>query len=274
VRALISSAGAITDSYAFKAFGEELAISESTVNPHRYVGQYGYYRDTATRQYVRARHLDVSVGRWMSRDPLGPGKGRNMYSYANASPLLLRDPSGQVPVLPFFFAGAGALLLMGCRRRPLTCREVCAMAAESPAVRAEMARFQIGGGTIICYRHLRCPCLIPDRNQQGRIFQPPVGVCPSLDACAQAHEDQHVPDTKPCDTKRQDLYVAEPLVPGWVPVAECLLRTQEVGCLRRALAQRGLSPVCARWIRNRIERRRAWILNEPLCLPSEKKAVK
>ena len=62
-RILLSIGGTITDSYSFKAFGEELASGGGTANPYRYVGAFGYYRDTVNRYYVRARHLSVLDGR-------------------------------------------------------------------------------------------------------------------------------------------------------------------------------------------------------------------
>ena len=45
VRNLASILGAITDTYIFTAFGVELLTSGSTVNPFRYIGRFGYYRD-------------------------------------------------------------------------------------------------------------------------------------------------------------------------------------------------------------------------------------
>jgi RHS repeat-associated protein len=94
-RALVSAAAAITDSYSFKAFGVELAVSGSTVNPYRYIGELGYHCDSSTRYYVRTRHLDAGSGRWMSRDPLGLGAGDlNAYRYVANNPLALADPAG------------------------------------------------------------------------------------------------------------------------------------------------------------------------------------
>jgi RHS repeat-associated protein len=94
-RALLSPAAAITDSYNYKAFGLELPGSGSTTNPHRYCGSLGYYRDSATRQYARARHLRTDSGRWMSRGPIGPGGAYpNPYPYVSNRPLVAVDPSG------------------------------------------------------------------------------------------------------------------------------------------------------------------------------------
>ncbi len=41
-RVLVSTGGAITDSYSYKAFGEELQSGSASVNPYRYVGNQGY----------------------------------------------------------------------------------------------------------------------------------------------------------------------------------------------------------------------------------------
>ena len=92
-RILVSVGGDITDSYAYKAFGEQLAAG-LTVNPYRYVGEYGYYGDDAFRAYVRARHLDVVTGRWFSRDPIGPSLEFDAYLYASNDPHQWADPSG------------------------------------------------------------------------------------------------------------------------------------------------------------------------------------
>jgi RHS repeat-associated protein len=97
-RALVSAVAAITDSYSYKAFGAELAVIGSTVNPFRYVGGLGYYCDSSTRYYAQARHLDAGSGRWMSRDPLGLAAGDvNPYRYVFNSPLILGDPTGLFP---------------------------------------------------------------------------------------------------------------------------------------------------------------------------------
>ena len=98
-RILVSIGGNITDSYLYKAFGEELLVSGTTVNPLRFGGQVGYWRDIASRLYVRHRELDVTTGRWVSRDPIGfDGGDWNLYRYVGNGPVIETDPFGTLPV--------------------------------------------------------------------------------------------------------------------------------------------------------------------------------
>jgi len=91
----VSSAQSITDSYLFKAFGEELLVSGSTADIMRAFGMYGYQRDEASRLWVRARALDVVKGRWDSRDPIGfRGSDWNLYRNVGNEPVNRADPTG------------------------------------------------------------------------------------------------------------------------------------------------------------------------------------
>ena len=92
---LVSSAQAITYSYPFKTFGEELATTGSTADILRAFGMFGYQSDAASRLWVRARALDVVKWRWDRRDRLGfRGGDRNLYRYAANRPSTRFDPSG------------------------------------------------------------------------------------------------------------------------------------------------------------------------------------
>src|SRR4028119_1135297 len=100
-RLLASSAGAVTDTYSYKAFGEELSSSGSTSNPYRFGGEVGYYRDKVERVYVRARHYAPQTARWLSRDPIGfDGGDFNLYRYVFNSPVNWADPLGFKPNNP------------------------------------------------------------------------------------------------------------------------------------------------------------------------------
>ena len=110
---LSSSALAVTDSYAYKGFGEQLAFSGTTVNPFRFVGQLGYYYDPDTSDYyVRMRIYDPVKGRWQNIDPLWFVATVNWYRAFGYEP---GDPGNSTsrywpapPVDPFTLAGDDA----------------------------------------------------------------------------------------------------------------------------------------------------------------------
>ena len=85
-----------TDSYVYKAYGEILAATGSTINPFRWVGSLGYYHDPDLLQYyIRARHYDPVLARWLSVDPIGILAGdANLYRHVKNDPISRRDPSG------------------------------------------------------------------------------------------------------------------------------------------------------------------------------------
>ncbi len=94
-RLLTNPAGLVTDAYAYRAFGNAWQGGNGSTNAYRYVGEYGYYRDSAALQYVRARWLAVGTGRWMSEDPLRFEAGDfNLYRYVGNEPVARRNPSG------------------------------------------------------------------------------------------------------------------------------------------------------------------------------------
>ncbi len=93
MRLLLTDAGVVTDAYVTDAFGVEQLATGSTENPYRFGGAYGYYRDAATRLYVRHRHLGTSWGTWLSRDPL-EWVGAESYVYGHNNPLEFVDPLG------------------------------------------------------------------------------------------------------------------------------------------------------------------------------------
>src|SRR5258708_941623 len=80
--ALVDATQAQTDTFAYWPYGEIRTRTGTTVTPLQYVGTAGYYRDSASRTYVRARMLNTQQGRWLTPDPIGfVGRDYNLYRY-------------------------------------------------------------------------------------------------------------------------------------------------------------------------------------------------
>jgi len=108
VRALVSSAQSITDSYLFKAFLEELASSGSSNNALWANGMLGVLRDAPNRNAMRARVYSALKARFTVRDPIGfLGGLPNLYSFVANGPVRWSDPSGlsQDPGQPSCYTG-------------------------------------------------------------------------------------------------------------------------------------------------------------------------
>ncbi len=97
VRMLTDSAGAVTDTYAYDAFGNLLAQTGSTPNVHLYRGER--WDQDLGLYYLRARWYNPITGRFMSRDPYSGSiwdpASLHRYNYARANPVNYIDPSGR-----------------------------------------------------------------------------------------------------------------------------------------------------------------------------------
>jgi RHS repeat-associated protein len=97
VRYLENAAGAVTDTYEYDSYGNQIYRSGATSNNFMYRGEQndphlGLY-------YLRARHYNALTGRFVSRDPddgfaESPGT-LHKYLYADGNPVGLIDPSGR-----------------------------------------------------------------------------------------------------------------------------------------------------------------------------------
>jgi len=97
VRQLTNSAGIVTDTYDYDAFGNLTNSTGSTPNVYSFAGEA--YDSTLGLYYNRARYLDVHIGRFWTRDiekeNLFSPVDFNPYTYANADPVDRKDPSGE-----------------------------------------------------------------------------------------------------------------------------------------------------------------------------------
>ena len=88
--------GIVTDSYIYDAFGRTIGQTGITPNMYLFAGEQ---RDRAIGlDYLRARYMNSSLGRFASRDTF-PGMTKfpvslHRFIYASDNPAMFRDPSG------------------------------------------------------------------------------------------------------------------------------------------------------------------------------------
>jgi RHS repeat-associated protein len=103
VRALTSTAGAVTDTYDYDAFGNKVNSTGTTPNNFLYRGEF--FDSDLGLYYLRARYYKPLTGRFMGRDPDDPDlideygnptdpKELHKYLYAIGDPVNMTDPSG------------------------------------------------------------------------------------------------------------------------------------------------------------------------------------
>ena len=97
VRMLTNSAAAVTDTYAYDAFGNLIAQTGTTPNAYLYRGER--YDSDLGLYYLRARWYNPATGRFMTRDPyqgsIYDPASLHRYNYARANPVNYIDPSGR-----------------------------------------------------------------------------------------------------------------------------------------------------------------------------------
>jgi YD repeat-containing protein len=87
-----ASLGSLVELYPY---GTRASALTKISIPFVYIAAYGYYNDSAERDYVRARELMKKTGRWMQVSVVWPDE--LACQYALASPIARIDPSGAFP---------------------------------------------------------------------------------------------------------------------------------------------------------------------------------
>src|SRR5258707_7848334 len=101
--------------FGYDPYGNALQAT-APLTDFGYAGMF--YNADSGLYLTQYRAYDPSIGRWLSRDPLGEGSDptANLYSYVESNPLLYVDPSGlqkipspnaAVPAGPWTPAGPG-----------------------------------------------------------------------------------------------------------------------------------------------------------------------
>jgi RHS repeat-associated protein len=97
VRQLTNSAGTVTDTYEYDAFGNDVYHTGTTPNNYLYRGEQ--YDSDLGLYYLRARYYNPATGRFLSRDPEdGYAKdpaSLHKYLYAGGDPVNMIDPTGR-----------------------------------------------------------------------------------------------------------------------------------------------------------------------------------
>jgi len=84
-----ASLGSLVELYPY---GTRASALTKISIPFVYIAAYGYYNDSADRDYVRARELYKKLGRWMQTDPMWPEE--RAFEYCEGSPVSYLDPFG------------------------------------------------------------------------------------------------------------------------------------------------------------------------------------
>ena len=95
VVAIVDENGNITHKYQYDEFGKVTMKKEADYNPFQYVGKYGVMALNNHLYYMRARHYDPTIGRFLSEDPIW---STNLYPYADNNPIMGIDPEGLTTV--------------------------------------------------------------------------------------------------------------------------------------------------------------------------------
>ena len=96
IRAISDETGQITDRYSYDAYGNLLEKEGSTENEFLYTGEQ--YNANTGLYYLRARYMSPSTGTFVSMDSyagsISEPVSLHKYLYANANPVMYKDPSG------------------------------------------------------------------------------------------------------------------------------------------------------------------------------------
>ncbi|MDX2032730.1 MAG: RHS repeat-associated core domain-containing protein [Blastocatellia bacterium] len=84
--------------YSYDSFGNSTSNGIAPLaNEFKFAGGLGVFDEGNGLTYMRARYYKASLGRFISKDPIGISGGANVYRYAYNDPINKTDPTGLVP---------------------------------------------------------------------------------------------------------------------------------------------------------------------------------
>jgi RHS repeat-associated protein len=191
VRALTNSAGVVTDTYSYDAFGNLLSQTGTTPNNYLYRGEQ--FDPDLGLYYLRARYYNPLTGRFLSRDPLNglPDDPASLhkYLYGDDDPVGLADPWGRAAASlplpepepePQKTAGLEYLIILGAidltaqyALPPLRNQINCILSAEGSGLRA-VAHY-LGSPQDLLVSWAMCSAMssrMPDTTRPGAVPSP------------------------------------------------------------------------------------------------------
>lgn len=232
--ALIDNTQTITDTFEYWPYGEVRTKTGTNPTPLKFVGTQGYFTDSSSKTYVRARTLDTQKGTWTTKDLLRSLGDYSTFNYCFSNPINHSDRSGLSPKDCCDSEG-----------KPLTCRQLCQKFIHMPG-RPRLT----GGASVICCEEKKCICRFPATNQF-----PGEGICPGLDFCIEFHEYQHFADVE-CPP-HWGLHLGFVIDPSNQEERECQERTRSVRCMKQH--RNRASPACKQWIDSLIKLDEEWM---------------
>ena len=94
IRQVVDAAGVVRADYRYRTYGERSKESGDLDSDWGYAGLWHH---APSGLFMAAHRIyDATRGRWLSRDPMGEGTDRTLYSYVGNSPINFTDLSGLV----------------------------------------------------------------------------------------------------------------------------------------------------------------------------------
>ncbi len=93
IREMFKSNGTVVARYDYDPWGRSTTVINNTLPDFSFTGLYRH--STSNLDLAVYRAYDPDLGRWISKDPIAEHGGLNLYKYAENSPAIYVDPSGE-----------------------------------------------------------------------------------------------------------------------------------------------------------------------------------